>query len=128
MTRVLVTGGTGFIGKHVTAALLDRGCEVRVVGRSKCPAKLDARAEYLSADLIDPQNSMAPLFLQKPDMLVHLAWETRHGHFWQAPENLLWASASLRLLHAFAAQGGKRVICAGSCMEYRTRRIWISLE
>lgn len=118
MTRVLITGGTGFIGRQVTEALLDRDCEVTVVSRSSRPDNLDARADYLSTNLIDPQSSMAPLFRHGPDVLVHLAWETRHGHFWQAPENLLWVSASLRLLHAFAAQGGKRVVCAGSCVEY----------
>jgi nucleoside-diphosphate-sugar epimerase len=118
MTRVLVTGGTGFIGRHAASALLDHGCEVTVVSRLKRPESLDDRAEYLRADLIDPKSSFAPLFLHRPDILMHLAWETRHGHFWQAPENLLWAGASLRLLHAFAAQGGKRVVCAGSCVEY----------
>lgn len=119
MTRVLVTGGTGFIGRHVTTALLERGCQVSVVGRAESPEGLDPRASYLSADLLDPATSLASLFEPKTDLLLHLAWETRHGHFWQAPENLLWAGASLRLLHAFAAQGGARVVCAGSCVEYR---------
>lgn len=53
------------------------------------------------------------------DTLVHLAWDTRHGLFWRAPENLDWLAASARLLHAFARTGGKRFVGAGTCVEYR---------
>jgi len=35
MKTVFVTGATGFIGRHVVAALLDRGCEVRCLVRSQ---------------------------------------------------------------------------------------------
>lgn len=34
MQRVFLTGGTGFIGRHLVAALLDRGAEVRCLVRS----------------------------------------------------------------------------------------------
>lgn len=37
--RVLVTGGTGFVGSHATAALLAAGHEVRLLART--PAKVD---------------------------------------------------------------------------------------
>jgi dihydroflavonol-4-reductase len=38
MTRVLVTGGTGFLGEHVVACLLSRGAyEVRALARSRSP-------------------------------------------------------------------------------------------
>lgn len=47
MTRVLVTGGTGFLGEHVVTGLLARGeHEVRVLARSRSPVvdELGARA------------------------------------------------------------------------------------
>src|ERR1700734_66714 len=45
MMRVLVTGGTGFIGKKLVGALLGRGCLVTVLTRDVVAAKgrLDSR-------------------------------------------------------------------------------------
>jgi len=39
--RVLVLGGSGFIGRHAVVALLSQGCEV-VVG-SRHPARIDRK-------------------------------------------------------------------------------------
>jgi uncharacterized protein (TIGR01777 family) len=46
MMRVLVTGGTGFIGKKLVGALLGRGCLVTVLTRDveRAKARLDPRA------------------------------------------------------------------------------------
>jgi len=50
--------------------------------------------------------------------LIHLAWHDAPVARMTAPENLDWAVASLRLLRAFAARGGKRAVMVGSCAEY----------
>jgi nucleoside-diphosphate-sugar epimerase len=54
----------------------------------------------------------------RPEVVVHLAWCAEHGKFWTSPENLRWVEASLALLRAFAAAGGRRAVLAGSCAEY----------
>lgn len=54
--RVLVAGGTGFIGSRLVAALCDAGHQVRILSRKK-PAKLELSkeaAEFVQGDLLDP--------------------------------------------------------------------------
>lgn len=116
--RVLVTGANGFIGRHAVDALLTSGHEVIAITR-KANATTPLGPLSLSLDLLDPNADLAgAIGIARADTLLHLAWETRHGYFWSAPENLDWVAASLRLVRAFAAAGGQRVVGAGTCAEY----------
>ncbi len=58
--KALVTGGAGFIGSHISDALLTRGCDVRVVDNLEPrvhprgrPAYLSRELEFLSGDVRD---------------------------------------------------------------------------
>jgi nucleoside-diphosphate-sugar epimerase len=57
----------------------------------------------------------------KPSHLVHAAWDTTHGAYWTSDANYAWVSASLGLLEAFQAAGGRRLVVLGSCAEYDWR-------
>ena len=54
--RILITGGTGFLGRRVAALAIARGHRVRLLGRDfgACGALLAAGAEGWRADLRDP--------------------------------------------------------------------------
>lgn len=113
--RILVTGASGFIGRHVVSALLREGHHVTTLGRG--PVGAEGGQAHISADLLSPEADTA-LRGVDADTLVHLAWVTEHGAYWDAPENLDWVAASLRLLRQFAQNGGTRVLMAGTCAEY----------
>lgn len=53
--KVLVTGGSGFIGSRLVRRLCDAGHEVRVITRKEGSAQTlrDASVEYIQADLLD---------------------------------------------------------------------------
>jgi dTDP-L-rhamnose 4-epimerase len=61
VSKVLVTGGAGFIGSHLVDALLARGERVRVLDNldplaheNGVPAHLSSEAEFVEGDLRDP--------------------------------------------------------------------------
>ncbi len=114
-----VTGGTGFIGRFVVHALLREGYEVHVASHrwdgpfDPHPMLRVHHSNLLRGD--DPRDLMAMI---RPTHLLHLAWETDHGRFWNSPINVQWAEAGLRLLQEFQGQGGRRAVFAGSCAEY----------
>jgi len=67
MTRVLVTGGAGFIGSHVADALLARGDDVRILdalhpaAHAARPGYLDPSAEFVQGDVRDGATVAAAL-------------------------------------------------------------------
>lgn len=115
MTRLLVTGATGFIGRHVVAEALSRGLEVHAIGRS--PVRISSVAWH-DCDLLSPGAVIPHLHAIKPSHLVHLAWNATPGQFWSSPDNIDWVAATLQLFRGFAAAGGARAVFAGTCAEY----------
>jgi nucleoside-diphosphate-sugar epimerase len=114
--RVLVTGATGFIGRHALPALRRRGFDVHAVSsRSRESNELTT---WHFADLLDCDVADGLVERIEPTHLLHLAWYTEPGQFWTASVNVQWLETSLRLMRAFAAAGGQRVVVAGTCAEY----------
>ena len=119
MKKVLLTGASGFIGRHCLEPLLARGYEVHAVS-SKPPAGGPPQpgVQWHQADLLQPGASRGLLAKIQPTHLLHLAWYVVPGKLISAPENFSWVTASLDLVRQFAEQGGRRMTICGSGYEY----------
>ena len=114
--KVLVTGASGYIGRHVLASLRLHGYETAILGRS-VPAGFED-LQHLPVDLLTTQDLGPAMRQANATHLLHLAWYADYGEFWTSPLNFEWVQATLRLVNAFCQQGGQRVVAAGSCAEY----------
>jgi len=116
--RVLVTGASGFIGRHTLAAFLERDFEVHAASRSRPSGSTVANVTWHQVDLLDERRVPDLVESVQPTHLLHLAWCTEHGKYWSDPANLEWVASSLQLLRAFHELGGERAVVAGTCAEY----------
>jgi nucleoside-diphosphate-sugar epimerase len=120
MKRVLVTGGTGFIGRQSLDPLIARGYTVHAVS-SKDVAPAKKNVAWHRADLFDSAAVEALLHSVRPTHLLHFAWSVVPGGTAAPAENLRWVQATLDLIRGFAEYGGTRAVLAGSCAEYDWR-------
>jgi nucleoside-diphosphate-sugar epimerase len=116
LIKVLVTGGSGFIGQHCLKQLYAKGYEVHAV--SSIPKPNSDLVQWHQASLLDVGQTRGLIHAVKPSHLLHLAWYTTPGKYWTAPENLDWVKGSLALMREFSEAGGKRLVTAGTCAEY----------
>jgi nucleoside-diphosphate-sugar epimerase len=115
---VLVTGASGFIGRHTISRLIARGFVVHALAHaSNKPTDLPD-CHWHQVDLLDPIATAAIIQTIRPSHLLHLAWYAVPGKYWSSIENLRWVQASLELVRNFHEAGGQRVVVAGSCAEY----------
>jgi nucleoside-diphosphate-sugar epimerase len=115
---LLITGASGFIGRACLDRLADMEATVHAISSAPTPpGDLAERALWHSCDLLgeDP----LPLLREvRPTHLLHLAWITTPGIYWESPANDQWVEASRRLIDRFTRTGGRRVVAAGTCAEY----------
>lgn len=121
--KLLVTGASGFIGRHVMALLRERGVAAWTLGRSQ-PAGWPASRHVVCDLLADAQGCADALRRLAPSHLLHLAWVTDPAQYPTSPLNARWQAATQQLARAFAGAGGRHMVVAGTCAEYDWSHGW----
>ncbi len=117
MSRLLITGATGFIGRACLPLLLEAGHDVHAVSRQVIDNG-DSSVQWHEGDVLCDVGIDHVIREVRASHCLHLAWTTEPGVFWTTEENLDWMRASLRLARCFVEAGGERFVVAGSCTEY----------
>ncbi|MFT4975004.1 MAG: nucleoside-diphosphate-sugar epimerase [Myxococcota bacterium] len=112
MSRVLVTGATGFIGRHLAAALLEQGSEVvALVRASSDPSALPVEVSRVVGDLRDGSGLLRAVDRCGADVVVHLASLLKVP--WRPDFSTINVEGTRRVAAA-AAQSGARLVVVSS--------------
>jgi len=115
--RALVTGASGFIGRHTVAALSAEGWHVT---RLVSPRKAPASPAEISLDLTEPQGILALSDLPHCDAIVHLA--ARVGLASESlPDLFAMNILSTACLAQVARRWGARLIFASTAIVHGAR-------
>lgn len=117
--NVLITGASGFIGKHLIDILdLNNAYEIHAIYNLKKPNKNLDKVKWHKLDLFKDHDVEELINKIQPTYIIHLAWYTEHGKFWSSKKNKDWMLASIKLFKEFKKYGGRRFITSGTKAEY----------
>ncbi len=129
----VISGATGFLGRHLVAALsgslggltpsgtsVER--KVHVLSTRPNPVFEGVHESAVTAHQVNLNDAIAVTELMnelKADELFHLAWfNGESASRYSDPVNHDWVAIAEHLVESFARAGGRRAILAGSCIEY----------
>lgn len=123
MAHVLVTGGAGFIGSHLTEALVNRGDRVRVLdnfssGDPRNLASVENRIELIQGDLQNRTDVLEAV--QGVDLIFHEAAFVSLPESIEKPRDCFEVNVSgvIELLEAARQASVRRIILASSAAVY----------
>ena len=115
--KLLVTGGTGFIGRHTVERLLSRGHELLVT--TTAPQRVPSNWNVQTLIFEDANGGLDDSAVRSfgPDGLVHLAWAgiPKLDAVW----SLKNVAITSRVIATALAAGVQRISAVGSCREYQ---------
>jgi dTDP-6-deoxy-L-talose 4-dehydrogenase (NAD+) len=117
--KILVTGATGFIGKHVVQELLNHNVEVVATSRNIEKARRCqwlSKVSYIMWDLNQNREDYFSFF-DRPDCMIHLAWEglpnyKKLSHF---ERNV---PTHYNFIKNMVQNGLNHLVAIGTCLEY----------
>lgn len=117
---ILVTGGSGFIGKHVVSVLLSQGVRIRLVERfGKNYWSETTELEIVRVhDIFQESQEWWVECCKGVDTVIHLAWYVEPGKYLNSKKNLDCLFGSLKIAFGAATAGVRKFVGVGTCFEY----------
>jgi nucleoside-diphosphate-sugar epimerase len=128
--KVLVTGADGFIGSHLTEALLGQGCEVKAFvyynsfnswgWLDSLPSEIRSRIEIFSGDIRDPNGVRTAM--KGAEVVFHLAALIAIPFSYHSPDSYVDTNVkgTLNVVQAARDLGTERVLVTSTSEVYGT--------
>ena len=117
--KIFITGGLGFVGRHVSRAFLQAGHQVTAVGRSRQPEMIDhPNFDYLAADTTQPGDWQRAV--GEHQAVVNLAGRSIFTLWTERAKKEMVDSRVLTTRHLVEAigPGGPTLLCSTSAVGY----------
>jgi len=119
--KILITGVTGFVGRHLVAHLQSVVPDAGIWGLvwEEDPGQAPAAVHRLTGDLTLPSSLARSLKDLRPDVVIHLAGATSVASSWQQPDRSFQVNAigTLNLLEALRSAGVDPTIVVATSAE-----------
>ncbi|HEV8193357.1 MAG TPA: GDP-mannose 4,6-dehydratase [Ktedonobacterales bacterium] len=120
--RVLITGYSGFVGRHLVPLCREYYPDAELIGTSHLPiVETSPVISGIQADLRDGDQVRHLIGGSRPDLIIHLAGQASVAESWTHPEDTLAINAggAINLLEAVhAANLSPRILLIGSAEQY----------
>ena len=128
--KILVTGATGFVGRHVLTELLKYEHEIIATVRDISAGKSLKEKKITPVEFdLDKLDTTANYFkkLGSPDMLIHLAWQGLPNYKQQFHLDIN-LPAHRNFLENIITNGLQKLVVTGTCFEYGMKEGCLSEE
>lgn len=122
MNKILITGGTGFVGARVVRQLIDQNRDVALLMRTSSNShRIDdllGRCTVIRGDLSRLNSVRAPLAAFAPQAVLHLGWEGVKGADRNSAVQMSNVSTAIDLYRITEELGATHFVGLGSQAEY----------
>ena len=119
--KILLSGGSGFIGKNLLNFLHHNSENIMVTGRNLNSITYN-KINKLKLDLNNPEASYTKIIKYNPDVFVHLAWEGIPDYSEEISRKNYFNTVKLIRMLVNSTSCSK-IISTGSCWEYNDGKI-----
>lgn len=118
MTKVLLTGASGFVGRQVAKSLIASGAQVTAISRSNTPLPEDLQDVLPIQDLFSQDTGFWLEACQGFDAVVNVAWYAEPGKYLTSDKNLDCLAGTLAMARGAVQAGVRKFVGVGTCFEY----------
>ena len=132
MKKILITGGTGFVGRQIVRSLAEQNVEITLVvrsGKENTFKNIPSIKKVISTqDIFCENRHWWANACQGVDIVIHAAWYVEPGQYLESEKNVDCLIGSLELVRGVASARVAKFIGIGTCFEYELSASKLSIQ